>query len=625
MEATNIYEPIREYESKYRNIHKENVSEYFEKLAEKAQVDEDENKKTVKQVKKHEEDIKFTDKKIKRFKNLKTFLIVIIIISFIVGFLFFLALIKGVEVVNKGADIAITLGSLLLGGGLIFLLSKKVNVILKNTQDFLVELKKKYEEQLKIAWDQMSSLNALFDWGMPAEIVEKTMPLIKMDKYFDPKRYDILHNKYKLPDNSNPDVSILFSQSGEILGNPFVFGKKANHYMGTKIYTGTLTISWTQRVRQSDGSYTSIRKTQVLTARLKKPNPEYYFDSFLIYGNEAAPDLSFSRTPKKAEKLSEKQVGKLVKKGSRKIQKKVRKTTTKGGGFTAMTDEEFDVLFGATDRNHEVQFRLLFTPLAQRQMLKIIKDDKVGFGDDFSFIKNRMLNTIAPAHLVKADIDTNPNKYITYDFAKTKKLFNDYNNSYFKSIYFSFAPLLAIPLYQQYKAKEYIYKDFYESNVSCWEHEAIVNYFKASEFKHPASDTYNILKTRLVSSIKGADELEVTAHGFQAFKELEYVRMRGGDGYFHNVPVYWYRYEPVSKQSNVIVKTADDLNRNTYIKEIMAKEGWAQFLSKNALANHQLEFRRNIIAYTTDTKLNPLDINHLDTLLYNQKNKKKEA
>ena len=47
-----------------------------------------------------------------------------------------------------------------------------------------------------------------------------------------------------------------------------------------------------------------------------------------------------------------------------------------GGQFQEMANSEFDVLFGANDRDHEVQFRLMYTPLAQRNTVDLIKDKK---------------------------------------------------------------------------------------------------------------------------------------------------------------------------------------------------------------------------------------------------------
>ena len=53
--------------------------------------------------------------------------------------------------------------------------------------------------------------------------------------------------------------------------------------------------------------------------------------------------------------------------------------------FTEMGNAKFDALFGAVDRNNEVEFRVLFTPLAQKNMLDLLTD-KNHYGDDFYFL-----------------------------------------------------------------------------------------------------------------------------------------------------------------------------------------------------------------------------------------------
>lgn len=614
MDNTHIYEPITEYDKKYKDLHAKNVSDYFEDLVKQSKVNEEENIETVKEIKKLQRQIDAVGKHLRKVKNLKIFLIIVIVISFIVGFIFTLNLINDAIFVNMAVDIIIAIGTIGLGIGLIVLNVKVINKLLKATEDDLEKAKKELERLLAIAWQQMAPLNNLYDWGMTAEICEMTLPFLTLDKYFDSRRYDILHNKFNLADNSDPDLSILYAQSGEIKGNPFVLGKMAKHYMGTHTYSGTLNISWTETVRTKDG-YTTVRRTQTLRATLTKPNPEYVGRSFLMYGSEVAPDLSFSRMPQEIHKQSERQISKMVKRGGSKLERKARKSVRKGDSFTTMADQEFDVLFGATDRNHEVQFRLLFTPLAQREMLKVIKDDKVGYGDDFEFIKTKHLNTIIPKHLDKADVITRPDRYISYDIEQSRKIFNEYNNSYFKSLYFSFAPLFAVPLYQQHKPREYIYRSFYESNVSSWEHEAVANSFNQDNFKHPLSATFNILKTRMIRKEEDVDQVQVTAYGFQRFPEVTFVPVRGGDGYTHNVPVHWYRYEPVSNTTNLTLKTVDTLKRNDYIKDVMNNRNWQEFLNNNLSDGGEANYRKNIVAYTSKKDSNLPSIEQLKKIL----------
>jgi len=178
----------------------------------------------------------------------------------------------------------------------------------------------------------------------------------------------------------------------------------------------------------------------------------------------------------------------------KKLEKKSREIG-EGSVFSVMSNREFDALFDATDRNHEVQFRLLFTPLAQQEMLKLLKDGQIGYGDDFTFIKKNMINILEPAHMRHTDIGGEPEKFHAYDLAQARLLFNSYHNEFFRSFYFGMAPLLSIPLYQQHRSHSDIYKDSYARQSCFWEHEAIANYHGESVFKHPNCVTRSILKT----------------------------------------------------------------------------------------------------------------------------------
>jgi len=132
-----------------------------------------------------------------------------------------------------------------------------------------------------------------------------------------------------------------------------------------------------------------------------------------------------------------------------------------------MSNREFDALFAAGDRDHEIQFRMLFTPLAQQEMGKLLKDKEIGFSDNFTFMKSQKINTVEPKHLVGADISAAPEMFHTYDLAATRAAFNTYHNKLFRDFYFSFAPLLSIPLYPQHRTAEDIYAGILQ-NPSCF-------------------------------------------------------------------------------------------------------------------------------------------------------------
>lgn len=64
--------------------------------------------------------------------------------------------------------------------------------------------------------------------------------------------------------------------------------------------------------------------------------------------------------------MNERQLEKYVKRETKKLEQKEEKATKNGENFTVMANNEFDALFNGDDRDNEVEFRLLFTPLAQK-------------------------------------------------------------------------------------------------------------------------------------------------------------------------------------------------------------------------------------------------------------------
>ena len=83
----------------------------------------------------------------------------------------------------------------------------------------------------------------------------------------------------------------------------------------------------------------------------------------------------------------------------------------------------------------------------------------------------------------------------------------------------------------------------------------------------------------------------------------------------HDVPVVWYRYEPVSQDTDIVIKTADTLKRNEYIKDVMNNADWQAYLDKNLSAGKEVIYRRNIIAYTSHKDAGLASIDDLKKIL----------
>lgn len=559
--------PLNQYAKEFKEKHNENVTVFLEELIERSKVDVEQNKETVKKIKKLEADKNQLLKVIKSKKNLRIFLVIISIVFAAIS------IYSGMQIYQLGLAwlyISLMALSIVLIGVFIFLIRAKINPKIKE----LIASKSVVEDKLKAlyeeAWKQMDALNDLFYENMAKELFQKTIPLIKLDKMFDSKRLDYMVNKFGLPAIGDINRSTLFVQSGEINGNPFYICDDLVHKLGTETYSGSITIHWTT-TSTVNGKRVTNHHSQVLTATVSKPCPRYSEEPYLVYANDAAPDLIFSRQDSDAEHMSEKQIDKMVTKDIKKLSKKSEKSIVKGETYTVLSNSEFEVLFGATNRNHEVQFRLLFTPLAQRELLALMKEKEIGYGDNFDFVKEKKINKVYPEHLRAFEFEMSPNHFRSYDIDQIKERFISYNNDYFKRVYFAFAPILAIPLYQHTMPQEYIYKDLYDSYVSFYEHERVVNKMNETAFKHPLSTTKNILKTRIVKSGEDKDIISVTAYGYRTESRTDYVSKMGGDGRLHTIPVRWTEYLPVDNTTKVevnVVKPETELSHQDRFRKL---------------------------------------------------------
>lgn len=530
-----IHEPLSAYKTFIKDAHARNVSQYFEELVEQSEVDEQANIATVK-------DIRDLEKRIANDSSANNWrrALRVAVVAALAVFLIYIYI---------HYSWPWLLGPVLLFAPAIYKLTQLINDVASRVKVLEQQRQAKYEEALK----QMEPLNRLYGWDIASRLITKTIPRLLLDPYFTNGRLSELRENFGLSEDFNEGRSVVFSQSGVINGNPFVLVRSLEHWMETKTYHGSLDISWTERVKDQNGEWKIVTRRQTLHASVEKPFPEYGNRTFIIYGNEAAPDLSFSRSPSDLSNLKEGLIGSWRKRRAIKKLEVKSRNITDGKSFTVMANREFDALFGAMNRDHEVQFRLLFTPLAQQEMLNLLKDVEVGYGDDFDFSKEQMINQIESAHMAATDIDADPSKFHSHELAQARKFFNYYQNDFFKSFYFGIAPILAIPLYQQHRSHSDIYRDAHLRRSCFWEHEAIANHFGEQKFQHPECITSSILKTRSRIEADGSQTVRVTAYGYEGINHTSYISVYGGDGHYHKVRVDWVEYNEVESDTDMLL------------------------------------------------------------------------
>lgn len=518
-----LLEPLNGYNKKYKEEFIKNAYEYFDRLIKDANVDVEANRQTIKDIKLKDDEIANIKKKIRKLKWKRFWLIVLGIIT-IIGLIF-----------------------------VIIHLKKKLNPIIRNSQEYLNDLIEQRNALIALAKKQMAPANQRFDWNIPAKLTEMTVPDIQMDQYFDGKKYEYLHQKYGLNDEDE-NISSVFIQSGSVVGNPFLLCKDFMTEMRKKAYSNSITIHWTTYVRTKEGTR-AVHHTQTLTATIYEPAPVYWYQTYLVYGNEAAPNLTFSRYPTDVENMTEKQIEKMVRKTAKKLDKKETKAYLDNDdktNYQRFGNDEFEAIFGGTDRNNELEFNLLFTPLAQKNLLHLMKT-KDPYGDDFSFIKDKCLNYIQSEHDQYFDYYINPAVFFGYDHDLMRENFVKINSKWFKSFYFDIAPLMCVPLYQQHMTREYIYNEDLLANLSPYECEMMANKFDARYLKPDDAITPCIYKTHHVKTNGYNDLVAVTAHAYRGERRVTYVRKMGGDGRSHTIPVHWIEYFPTEKVTNMMV------------------------------------------------------------------------
>lgn len=591
-----ILEPQKMYDSFLKQNHEVNSQNFIDDLIKKANVNIADNRINAKKIDKETKSLNEIKSTRKKTKLLGIFCIVISVIALLVGLVYIsLNFIDDYEmIVSKTLLILIPILSILLGTTLLLVYFLVIRKKTKKLDSNILYLEDKINKLKEIGYDQLKPLNDLFDFGMSSEIINKTSPLIQIDKYFDNKKWSYLKTHYGFEENNDKDSSIIFLLSGSIVGNPFLIKRTKEMTILKHKYTGSLTISYTETYTDSEGNTRTTTTTETLYASILKPKPFYDNRTVLIYANDAAPDLSFSRRKTVPIDADEKDIERMVNKGEKKLNKMHDKAVLSNSNFTPLGNIEFDYLFNALNRDNETQFRLLFTPLAQINILNLIKS-KEPYGDDFMFIKNKKINTIISNHSNAFLYEDYPERFMHYDIDYIRKNFIDYQTKYYQSIFFDLAPLISIPLYQQNKPFEYIYKDLELSNYPSYEYEALANNFDANLIQNEEAITENIIKTKFLKKDGDLDRVELTAHAFKGIHRIEYVSVMGGDGNFHNVPVEWIEYIPVRQISTMEMNTFD--NKRSSLLAKLNEENVLNTLNKYMENNYNISLKTGLIGF----------------------------
>lgn len=489
------FNPLNEYRNKYAGTFKQIAEKTFGEMAAESMIDKRANKDLCNQIYAKRESLSTTKRSIKLWKTACVLLWILAVVCLIMV-IFPAKLNDTLYMVANG-----------VGAGLsvLFLLIKVHPTIkrLKKERDNLDEVVAGLEKK---AWEQMASLNGLYNWEMFGKMVSAVMPQIEFDTCLSTSRLMDLKENYGWNHEDKPTRSVLYSHSGLINGNPFILWRTKEVNLIDREYSDSTKVEVVFTKRLASGEYLQEKKSERLYATHVAPYPEYTEKSSLIYACDAFPELSFSR----------------------------EKNTLKSRKFEKAG---FDEIFGVESD--------LFTLVAKERMLELFKDSETGYGDNFSFEKNGKITTLSHEHLQSMNFDLNPELFKSFDFEKAQENFVSANTTYFKAFYFALAPLFCIPSY----TKEGSGSKVSSMQISDYEYEAYANFIGQDKFKPEECATNCILKSERIDE----STINVTAHGYKVEDKIYEKRVMASWGKIESVYVKWKCYTPVTKHTAVFL------------------------------------------------------------------------
>ena len=551
--ATSIQSPLSYYLHVGEPLHKQNTAECLQEIAASVTIDRSANAKTVAQYNQYCASANDLTKRIRSKKTARNWGVAGIITAALILIILF-----GCMDMMAAIKAMLIAFSIIAAIVFICMLCKKVKQKVKLLQEELTEQQKLADKSYKEALSQMQAYNDAIPEDVGLRLVEKTMPCIAFDRYFTAQRLQQMQ-LYGFSSHIPNNESVLQTLSGELYGQPFLYDRRLTQKMELQTYHGSLIIHWTTQSRDSKGNLVTHHHSQTLHASVDKPCPRYYDNTWLYYGSNALPDLHFSRAPKFSDDKSERELEHTIRKGEKKLRRLEQKELRNGGDFSQLENTEFEVLFDATDRSDELEFREMYTMQAQKNTLDLLLSDAT-YGDDFHYVKHGKLHQLKSVHRQGNALYEPASSFRSHDVVMAEKTFTQLNERFYKDVFFDFAPILAIPALQSAQESASIPS----GEKTQFNYEEYVNDL-APLLRPDHCDTSCIFKIINVQQKNNAALLDVIAYGYQGAPRVDFIPKLGGDGRWHNVPVDWVEYIPISKESGVKITAENTDGKKTCV------------------------------------------------------------
>lgn len=417
------------------------------------------------------------------------------------------------------------------------------------------------------------------------QMVIDTIPPLQPDLYMTDRRSRNLKESFGYAGTEGRDEeTIVEMMSGDLGASPFSFERRRRVEMVNETYSNSITINWTTTEEYTDEEGNKktreVEHSQTLEESVTRPKPVYQAEWQLNVMSDRAGSVSFSRKPP-------------LWKGKNSL------------AFRNLDSEDFEKSFKVKKlEGDRVEFGVMFDFLTVKAIQGLQLDKKNGFGDDFTMKKTGNVLTVTEKHLDDFTMNAFMNEYEGYfSLEKIKKTFELQSEKYFRKLYYAFAPVFAISMYQRF-----------EPATGSGREAADASKPADSEMERIINELINtkecICKIHAVEENELWSEVTADIHLFNCEHCCEVFSVRGGDGKCHDIPVYYDEYTPYVEQEKYIVAGTD-------FTDVVLTQADLSYLQTHH--NYKYDKKRQILSIRTrkldkedERRLNELLVNHRD-------------
>ena len=442
----------------------------------------------------------------------------------------------------------------------------KISPLLIETEIQLSDAERRVCEAEEACLDNIRPYIKLIGDHITAEIISRTIDNLKIDRYLDQAQAKLIEDY--VPDffATDQNQSVLSILSGSSCSNPFIIIQQRIHHMVTRSYSGSRRVAVEYWERDDKGKMVRKYESEWLSASIEKPAPDYKVTRYLSFFSPEASDLSFTH---KAElgiidnpRMLKAGIEERLKRFEKESEKQLRRNTSSDANvITMMADQTFEAMFFAIDRTNDLEFRKLFTPKAQENMVSLMLE----FGDYFNLEKSNRITKIEQETDNPWNMDTIIGNYRFFDYNEIVKQIKEHNLSYFENFYRMLAPILCIPLYSTDSIEDGRLACCTEEDSipSKYMAEVLANSIGAKALLGEDKDIITTVSDEYVEDLFTVYHLDVFY--YDEHKETETVRVRASDRSYHDVDIDWINYIPRHKCLDLKVCSSEMAEGDYYV------------------------------------------------------------